>query len=75
MIAKEMGDGENFDFESSEEVWNEVRQRAPKRFSGAAYYRLARHRKRGMQWPIHDDDTPVLHLLDFRTEDACSDRG
>ncbi len=23
-----------------------------------------------MQWPIHDDDTPVLHLLDFRTEDG-----
>ncbi len=70
MIAKEMGDGENFDFESSEDVWNEVRKRAPKRFSGAAYFRLERHRKRGMQWPIHDDDTPVLHLLDFRTEDG-----
>ncbi|SFV90619.1 NAD-dependent formate dehydrogenase alpha subunit [hydrothermal vent metagenome] len=70
MIAKEMGDGENFNFQSSEDVWNEVRQRAPKRFSGAEYYRLARHRKRGMQWPIHDDDTPVLHLLDFRTEDG-----
>ena len=70
MIAKEMGDGENFNFESSEDVWNEVRQKAPKRFSGAEYYRLARHRKRGMQWPIHDDDTPVLHLLDFRTKDG-----
>ena len=70
MIAKEMGDGENFCFESSEDVWNEVRQKAPKRFSGAEYYRLARHRKRGMQWPIHDDDTPVLHLLDFRTDDG-----
>jgi len=70
MIAKEMGDGENFHFESSEDVWNEVRRKAPKRFSGAEYYRLARHRKRGMQWPIHDDDTPVLHLLDFRTKDG-----
>jgi len=70
MIAKEMGDGENFHFESSEDVWNEVRQKAPKRFIGAEYYRLARHRKRGMQWPIHDDDTPVLHLLDFRTKDG-----
>ena len=70
MIAKEMGDGENFNFKTSEDVWNEVRKKAPKRFSGAEYYRLARHRKRGMQWPIHDDDTPVLHLLDFRTEDG-----
>jgi formate dehydrogenase major subunit len=70
MIARKMGDEENFSFKTSEDVWNEVRKRAPKRFAGAAYYRLARHRKRGMQWPIHDDDTPVLHLLDFRTEDG-----
>ena len=70
MIAQKMGDGDNFAFETSEDVWNEVRQKAPKRFAGAAYYRLKRHRKRGMQWPIHDDDTPVLHLLDFRTEDG-----
>ena len=70
MIAQKMGDAKNFNFQSSEEVWDEVRRRAPKRFAGAAYYRLARHRKRGMQWPIHDDDTPVLHLLDFRTKDG-----
>ncbi len=70
MIAQKMGDGEKFAFGSTEDVWNEVRQKAPKRFGGAAYYRLKRHSKRGMQWPIHDDDTPVLHLLDFRTEDG-----
>jgi formate dehydrogenase major subunit len=62
--------GGNFAFESSEDVWNEVREVAPRRFSGAAYYRLERHRKRGMQWPIYHEDTPVLHLLDFRTEDG-----
>jgi len=62
--------GGSFDFKSSEDVWNEVREVAPRRFSGAAYYRLARHRKRGMQWPIYHEDTPVLHLLDFRTEDG-----
>ncbi|MEA3456206.1 MAG: molybdopterin-dependent oxidoreductase [Campylobacterota bacterium] len=62
--------GGSFDFNSSEDVWNEVREVAPRRFSGAAYYRLARHRKRGMQWPIYHEDTPVLHLLDFRTEDG-----
>ncbi len=39
-------------------------------FSGADYYRLERHRKRGMQWPIYLEDTPVLHLLDFRTDDG-----
>ena len=60
----------NFDYGSSEEVWDEVRKVAPQRFSGAAYYRLERHRKRGMQWPIYHEDTPILHLLDFRTEDG-----
>ncbi|RUM72396.1 MAG: formate dehydrogenase, partial [Sulfurovum sp.] len=61
---------ENFHFKTSEDVWNEVREVAPIRFSGANYYRLERHRKRGMQWPIYLEDTPVLHLLDFRTEDG-----
>ena len=23
-----------------------------------------------MQWPIYNEDTPVLHLLDFRTKDG-----
>ncbi len=59
-----------FNFQSSEDVWNEVTRVAPQRFSGAKYYRLERHRKRGMQWPIYHEDTPVLHLLDFRTEDG-----
>jgi len=31
---------------------------------------LARHRKRGMQWPIYHEDTPILHLLDFRTDNG-----
>ena len=69
-MADKLGDGENFHFKTSEDVWNEVREVAPQRFSGAAYYRLARHRKRGMQWPIYHEDTPVLHLLDFRTDDG-----
>ncbi len=69
-LARRLGDGKNFAFASSEDVWNEVRRVAPQRFSGAAYYRLERHRKRGMQWPIYHEDTPVLHLLDFRTEDG-----
>jgi formate dehydrogenase major subunit len=68
MIDNKMGG--NFEFKSSEDVWNEVREVAPRRFSGAAYYRLERHRKRGMQWPIYHEDTPILHLLDFRTDDG-----
>ncbi len=69
-MATKLGDGENFNFKTSEDVWNEVREVAPRRFSGAAYYRLERHRKRGMQWPIYHEDTPILHLLDFRTDDG-----
>ena len=62
--------GGNFNYKKSEEIWNEVREVAHRRFSGAAYYRLKRHSKRGMQWPIFHEDTPILHLLDFRTEDG-----
>ncbi|RLA66427.1 MAG: formate dehydrogenase [Epsilonproteobacteria bacterium] len=69
-MAEKLGDGENFNFKTSEDVWNEVREVAPVRFSGANYFRLERHRKRGMQWPIYLEDTPVLHLLDFRTDDG-----
>jgi formate dehydrogenase major subunit len=62
--------GGDFDYKSSEDVWDEVRKVAHRRFSGAKYYRLKRHRKRGMQWPIYYEDTPILHLLDFRTKDG-----
>jgi len=62
--------GGDFKHESSKEVWDEVTKVAPKRFSGAQYYRLERHRKRGMQWPVYLEDTPILHLLDFRTDDG-----
>lgn len=62
--------GGNYDYQTSEDVWNEVRQVAHRRFSGASYLRLRRHRKRGLQWPVYTEDTPVLHLLDFRTEDG-----
>nr|WP_201354355.1 molybdopterin-dependent oxidoreductase [Hydrogenimonas urashimensis] len=62
--------GGDYDYKSSEDVWNEVREVAHRRFSGASYLRLRRHRKRGLQWPVYIEDTPVLHLLDFRTEDG-----
>ena len=67
-LTKKLG-GE-FKHDTSEQVWQEVTEVAHRRFSGAQYYRLARHRKRGMQWPIYHEDTPILHLLDFRTEDG-----
>jgi formate dehydrogenase major subunit len=60
------------DYQTSEDVWNDVRVTAPNRFSGASYELLRRNAKKGMQWPITDDeqDTPVLHRKDFRTKDG-----
>ncbi len=60
----------SFSYKDSEAVWNEVTDVAHRRFSGAKYYRMKRHAKRGMQWPIYIEDTPILHLLDFRTNDG-----
>lgn len=62
--------GGNANYKSSKDVWDEVRTVAYRRFSGAEYSRLERHRKRGLQWPVHTEDTPILHQLDFRTEDG-----
>ncbi len=68
MMDNKMG-GE-YDYKDSGEIWDEVREVAHRRFSGASYLRLKRHRKRGLQWPVYDEDTPRLHQLDFRTKDG-----
>ena len=62
--------GGDSDYKSSQDVWDEVRRVAYCRFSGADYHRLEKHRKRGLQWPVHTEDTPILHQLDFRTDDG-----
>jgi formate dehydrogenase major subunit len=62
--------GGDSDYKSSKDVWDEVRKVAYRRFSGADYHRLEKHRKRGLQWPVHTEDTPILHQLDFRTDDG-----
>jgi len=62
--------GGDYDYASSKEVWEEVQKVAYRRFSGADYHRLEKHRKRGLQWPVHTEDTPILHQLDFRTDDG-----
>ena len=68
MLDKKMG-GDS-DYASSKDVWEEVQKVAYRRFSGADYHRLEKHRKRGLQWPVHTEDTPILHQLDFRTDDG-----
>ena len=62
--------GGNANYETSKDVWSEVQRVAYRRFSGADYHRLEKHRKRGLQWPVHTEDTPILHQLDFRTDDG-----
>ena len=60
----------DFGYNSSEDVWEDIRKDAPKRFSGASYLKLIKNRSRGMQWPVGRTDTPTLHLESFRTEDG-----
>ena len=62
--------GGTADYKSSKDIWSEVQKVAYRRFSGADYHRLEKHRKRGLQWPVHTEDTPILHQLDFRTDDG-----
>jgi len=62
--------GGNYNYKSSKDIWSEVQKVAYRRFSGADYHRLEKHRKRGLQWPVHTEDTPILHQLDFRTDDG-----
>ena len=68
MLDNKMGG--DYNYKNSSDVWDEVREVAYRRFSGASYIRLERHRKRGLQWPVHTEDTPILHQLDFRTDDG-----
>ena len=71
LLDNKMGGDANY--ESSKEIWDEVREVAYRRFSGADYHRLEKHRKRGLQWPVHTEDTPILHQLDFRTPDGLGE--
>ncbi len=68
LIAKKMGI--NTDYKTSEDVWNEVRAIASERFAGASYEKLKKYRLKGLQWPVKEKDTPVLHVEKFRTEDG-----
>jgi formate dehydrogenase major subunit len=62
-------------FNSSEELWNEVRQNVS-RYREADYNSLNQNRSSGLQWPVFKDennqikDTVVLHETEFRTENG-----
>lgn len=69
-VAREMGHGEQFDFTSPEEVWNEIRQ-VWLVGSGIDYERLE---SGGIQWPCPDEDsdgTRVLHKQTFAKSDTA----
>lgn len=62
--------GTDFGFKNSRDVWERVRVDAPIRFGGASYEKLESNRLRGLQWPVQEEDLPVLHIDTFRTKDG-----
>ncbi len=64
--------GADMDYKSSHDVWKEVQVAVPKRFSGASYEKLIAKRVDGLQWPVFEDETPILHIESFRTKDGLA---
>ena len=64
--------GFDFDYKCSKDIWKEVQQKAPKRFLGADYEKLEAFRVDGLQWPIAEEDTPILHENEFATADKLA---
>ncbi len=62
--------GTDLGFHTSKEVWEKVRVDAPVRFGGASYEKLENARLQGLQWPVQEEDLPVLHIGAFRTKDG-----
>ena len=69
-ISKELG--RDFGYKSSRDIWDEVQIEVPKRFTGASYDKLEKNRVNGLQWPIHEDELPILHIGEFRTKDGLA---
>jgi formate dehydrogenase major subunit len=65
-------ESDKLDYHDSRAIWQEVQVEVPKRFSGASYEKLEANRLQGLQWPIHEHETPVLHLESFRTKDGLA---
>jgi formate dehydrogenase major subunit len=62
----------DWNFETAEEVWEEVRLLAPK-FSGISYERLQTHG--GIQWPCHDGSFEEISDISPKEELMASTRG
>ncbi len=53
-IARRLGATEGFNFNSPEEIWEEVRKCDPRRYGGMSYYRLKKYH--GLHWPCPTED-------------------
>lgn len=62
-IARAMGHGDQFNYQSAEDVWNEVR-RVWKAGAGISYDRL---QAGGLQWPCPTEDHPGTRILHSET--------
>ena len=62
-VAQAMGKKEFFDFNSPEEIWNEIR-RLWKAGNGITYPRIE---KKGLQWPCPSEDHPGTQILHTQT--------
>jgi formate dehydrogenase major subunit len=70
-VAKAMGKGAFFDYDSPEKIWNEVRSVWPDG-SGISYRRLE---DGGLQWPCPDEEHPgtkVMHRASFPVVDKAA---
>ena len=64
--------GEDMGYKNSRDIWEEVQVKVPKRFSGADYDKLIENRVAGLQWPVFEEETPILHTETFRTRDGLA---
>ncbi len=70
-VARAIGKGEFFDFDSAEEIWNEVRAVWPNA-RGITYDRIERA---GLQWNCPDEDHPgsdILHAESFASSPTAA---
>ena len=65
-------ESDKLNYQTSKDIWSEVQVKVPKRFLGASYDKLEKNRIQGLQWPIHEEETPILHLTEFRTKDGLA---
>jgi formate dehydrogenase major subunit len=63
---------DKLNYQNSKEIWQEVQIKVPNRFSGASYEKLEAKRVEGLQWPIGEDETKILHTKNFRTKDGLA---